>query len=152
MSEVYACPKPEKRSAKARVPIPRRRAGGRKSMTSPHRRARKAGLKDADKLFSLYIRDRDGNACRACGSIKAPQCAHIVSRRYRATRWSPDNAVCLCQACHMKYTFRPLEWEAWVEERFPGRLVQLKQRALVGVAKVDYAAVCDALRALGVTK
>lgn len=122
-------PKPEKR----------KRVKGR---TSKHRARRKAKLRDADKLFSLFIRNRDGWACRKCGSVQNIQCAHIVSRRYRATRWSPDNAIALCARDHVKFTYRPLEWEAWIDERFPGRLEALKLRALAGVAHVDYEAVC----------
>jgi len=138
--------KPAKRSPKSKARIPRVRAGGKRKKV--HRREqRKAKMKDADKLFSEMIRQRDGWACRNCGSIKHPQCAHIVSRRYRATRWSMDNAVCLCRSCHLKYTYDPLGWEAWVEERFPvGRLDELKMRALAGVAHVDYDEMCVSLR------
>lgn len=100
----------------------------------------------ADRLFSLAIRERDDHACRACGSTYRAQCAHIVSRRYGATRWSMDNAVCLCAKCHMKYTHDPLGWEDWVDERFgPERLKGLKLRARAGVAKVDLEAVVKSL-------
>ena len=101
--------------------------------------------KKADRLFSLAIRERDGWACRHCGSTYLVQCAHIISRRYNATRWSLDNAVCLCAKHHMKWTHDPLGWEDWVEERFPGRLAQLKIRARLGVAKVDLEAVVASL-------
>lgn len=129
----YALEKPLKRQ-----PKPQRRIRRQSK--------RKAKLHDADKLFSQFIRTRDGWACRACGSPFNPQCAHIVSRRYRAVRWTPENAVTLCQRDHMRWTHDPLGWEAWVEERFPGRLAILKARAMAGVAKVDYDEVCEALR------
>jgi len=45
----------------------------------------------------------------------------------------------------MKFTFDPLAWEEWVEERFPGRLAQLKVRARQGIAKVDLGAVVESL-------
>jgi 5-methylcytosine-specific restriction endonuclease McrA len=108
---------------------------------------RKAKLHDADKLFSQYIRTRDGWACRACGSPEVPQCAHLVSRRYRAIRWNRDNAVTLCQRDHMKYTHNPLAWEAWIEERFPGRLALLKVQALAAHEHPDYEAICEQFRA-----
>ena len=126
-------PKPEKRSRKPKRPLRRKSK-------------RKAKLHDADRLFSELIRSRDGWACRVCGSPYRPQCAHLVSRRYRAVRWSTENAVTLCPSHHVLYTHRPLEWEAWCEERWPGRLGMLKARALAGVAKVDYDAVCESLR------
>lgn len=55
-----------------------------------------------------------------------------------ATRWSMDNAVCLCAKHHMKWTHDPVGWEAWVDERFgEDRLRDLKLRARQGVASVD---------------
>jgi 5-methylcytosine-specific restriction endonuclease McrA len=131
--------------SEARFPKPAKRV--RKPKRRIRRQAkRKAKLHDADKLFSELIRRRDGWACRNCGSPIAPQCAHIVSRRYRATRWSAENAVTLCKADHMRWTHDPLGWEAWVEERFPGRLTQLKWRARAGVAHTDFDELCEALR------
>lgn len=127
-------PKPPKRPRKPRRPIRRKSK-------------RKAKLHDADKLFSEYIRGRDGWACRRCGSPYSPQCAHILSRRYRSVRWSPENAVCLCQKCHMKFTHDPLAWEDWCEERFPGRLEVLKGIVRAGSQREDYEALCESLRA-----
>jgi hypothetical protein len=59
----------------------------------------------------------------------------------------PDNALTLCKREHMRWTHDPLGWEAWIEERFPGRLGLLKARALQGVAHVDYELLCESLRA-----
>ena len=113
---------------------------------SKRRVSRMALRRKADRLFSLAVRERDGNECRHCGEHYRPQCAHIVSRRYDATRWSLDNAVCLCARCHMKFTHDPLGWEDWVNERFgKKRLRSLKVRARQGVAKVDLEAVVEAL-------
>lgn len=74
-------------------------------------------LVKADAAFSRYIRDRDGK-CMGAGSgprcSGALQCAHIISRRYRAIRWDEANAMALCQAHHMFWTHRPLEWQAWL--------------------------------------
>ena len=75
-----------------------------------------APLKRADTMFSRYIRDRDGR-CMGQGSGPACsgylQCAHIISRRYRAIRWREENAMALCQAHHTFFTHRPLEWMEW---------------------------------------
>jgi hypothetical protein len=122
--------------------VPRRR-------TAKRIRKIKATRKLADRLFSQLIRDRDGNCCRECGSTYVVQCAHLVSRRYAATRHCLDNAVALCRAHHMKWTHDPLGWEAWIEGRFPGRLAELKRRALAGVHAVDYSALVAELRAKG---
>jgi len=40
----------------------------------------------ADELFSRLIRARD-QRCQNCNDTDWPQCAHIWSRKYRATRW-----------------------------------------------------------------
>lgn len=120
-----------------RVPKPKRAA---------KRVSRMALRRKADRLFSLAIRERDGHACRSCGEHYRAQCAHIVSRRYDATRWSLDNAVCLCARCHMKFTHDPIGWEAWIDERFGRRRLRgLKVRARQGVAKVDLEAVVESL-------
>ena len=69
-------------------------------------------LRRADEAFSRYVRQRDGR-CVVCKSTARLQCAHIISRRYRGTRWNPANAVCLCASCHVYYEHRPLEWQEW---------------------------------------
>lgn len=127
-------PKPGKRAKKPRRAI-RKKA------------KRKAKLHDADRLFSQYIRGRDGWACIRCGSPFSPQCAHLVSRRYRATRWTPENATTLCQKCHLKYTYDPLAWESFCEERWPGRLGLMKAMARTGGVKHDFDELCASLRA-----
>ncbi len=131
-----------------RIPKPKRAMKGK---ARPHRRRRTlprmALRRKADRLFSIFIRDRDGNCCRECGASFRVQCAHIISRRYDATRWSLDNAVTLCAKHHMKWTHDPLGWEDWVNERFgPQRLRSLKLRARQGVAKVDLEAVVESLK------
>lgn len=122
-----------------------RRKGKRGSRTSKRRKSRLGQRRECDRMFALAVKERDGWSCRACGTQMHPQCAHLVSRRYHATRWILDNAVCLCSGCHMKYTHDPLGWEAWIEERWPGRLAQLKARALAGVRWVDYEAIAESL-------
>jgi hypothetical protein len=67
-------------------------------------------------VFSLRVRASLGGACWAQGRSRPLcqgelQCAHIMSRRYRALRWSYDNAVPLCGAHHTFFTHRPAEWE-----------------------------------------
>lgn len=93
-------------------------------------------MKKADTAFSKYVRLRDG-ACQNCGAAEYLQCAHIISRSYKSIRVNPDNAVALCRSCHVSFTHRPLEWRAWVEERYPGRWDQLSQTAL-RYEKVDW--------------
>jgi len=87
-------------------------------------------MKAADRWFSLYIRQRDGY-CRACGTADNLQCAHIISRSYKAIRCDERNAVALCRSCHVYYTHRPIEWEQQVTDWFGDEyLDDLRDKAL----------------------
>ncbi len=62
---------------------------------------------DAYRTFCGIVRQRDGNRCQMpdCGSRSRIEVHHI--RRFADTghgRLNPDNAVCLCKACHTKIT------------------------------------------------
>lgn len=50
-----------------------------------------------DLLFSRIVRSR--GACARCGA-PGTDTAHIVGRRYSATRCLESNAWCLCRRCH----------------------------------------------------
>lgn len=73
----------------------------------------KIKIDPADKWFSLYIRERDGNKCRRCGSQSGLQCSHFQGRRKESTRFDPDNADCLCFGCHAYFTANPYEHVQW---------------------------------------
>jgi hypothetical protein len=58
-----------------------------------------------DRRFAAAIKERDEYTCQRCGRIyqkgdRGIQCAHIFTRRIKATRCDPDNAVALCTGCH----------------------------------------------------
>ena len=60
---------------------------------------RKGDPGKADFLFSRIVRSR--GMCERCGYDGGPfDTAHIVRRRYSATRCVEDNAWCLCRTCH----------------------------------------------------
>lgn len=68
-------------------------------------------LKEADRLFSLFIRQRDGR-CLRCGKTDTTlQCHHLISRTYRKTRFDPRNGATVCFGCHKYLTHRPLDNE-----------------------------------------
>lgn len=115
------------------------------------KRKRKANLRRCDAVFSKLVR-RVGK-CEAqevwphecAGPL---QCAHILSRQYRAIRWDTANAVCLCAGAHVRFTHRPLEWERLVLDMIgPDALEDLKRRALADYARIDYEAVLSSLEA-----
>lgn len=105
---------------------------------------------EADRLFSLYIRARDGG-CQVCGMSVAAlrgdlQCMHGVSRRKFATRWDPANAWAGCSRCHYAMTLDPNRWHLWMEERLgPEALGLLRFKAERG-GKPDVGWVIEELR------
>ena len=69
-----------------------------------------------DKLCADAVRERDGHQCTLCGRPEEPgrvhDWAHILSRRYYATRWDWMGSTTLCRTCHQRFTRRPDEWFA----------------------------------------
>lgn len=57
--------------------------------------------KKLDDLWSELIKKKFDNKCAVCGARGNLQAAHIFSRKHRATRWEPDNGVCLCRRHHL---------------------------------------------------
>jgi 5-methylcytosine-specific restriction endonuclease McrA len=140
---VTEIPKPPRRA-----PKPRKRIKPKgKKRTPKRRRSRLAMRRECDKRFAFAVKQRDGWACKACGDhLRGVQCAHVLSRRYHAVRWSMANAVALCAGCHMKFTHDPLAWDDWVTERFGDAVyMELKRIARQGVAHIDYELVLASL-------
>lgn len=101
------------------------------------KRNSRSSLSAADALFSKNVRAR--GLCWGQGRTKFDckgnlQCAHIISRRYRAIRWDEDNAVALCAAHHLYWTHRPLEWQ----ELWGDTYDVLRRRALNGPPEKAY--------------
>lgn len=79
-----------------------------------------------------------GALCRSRGSCESGrpehkgslQWAHGFSRRYLSTRWDKRNGFCLCAGCHLYFTLRPHEWEAWMQERLGPVYYELQRQAL----------------------
>jgi hypothetical protein len=76
--------------------------------------------KKADTLFSLLIRKR--GKCEHCGKTDHLQCAHVITRSNRNLRWNEDNALCLCNYCHIFWNHKePLEFAEWYKTNYPIR-------------------------------
>ena len=96
------------------------------------------GLKGkATKLHAELVRSR--GVCERCGLRGvAFQCAHIVPRRYNATRVDPTNAWCLCAGCHLRTTEWASEHMALVEATIGlDAYDRLRRRAHEGVKAND---------------
>jgi hypothetical protein len=98
-----------------------------------------------DVLFSKII--RSPGHCRRCGGTEWLQCAHIISRKYSATRCDVRNAWCLCASCHRRLTDWPREHSRFITETIGSDLYdELKLKAET-VTKVDWSAELARLRA-----
>jgi hypothetical protein len=71
-------------------------------------RSRKSLIKEADRVFSLYVRNRGArwgyNHCYTCGAylpIEELQAGHFIKRRYQNTRWHPLNVWPQCNHCNV---------------------------------------------------
>lgn len=107
------------------------------------RTAGKAAKARADRLFSQYVRLRD-KQCTVCGTTQNLQCAHVVSRRFSATRCVPDNAHTLCAGHHMEFTEDPHAHVMWAyrmigEERY----AELRTQAYEGAKGIDWKLIGD---------
>lgn len=72
-------------------------------------RSRKSLVKEADRVFSLYVRNRGEtygwNHCFTC-PVYAPidelQAGHFIPRRYHNVRWHPLNVWPQCNTCNVE--------------------------------------------------
>ncbi len=74
---------------------------------------------NADKYFSLCVRERAEWNCERCGKHYEPptsalHCAHIFSRRHKSIRHYALNAVALCYSCHTWGGGNPVEFTDWI--------------------------------------
>lgn len=107
----------------------------------------KHAIDEADRLCSLYVRKRD-KVCQMCGVEPAEQWCHIFGRSYWALRWNPENAVGGCKACHLRYTYKPLEWEDWAIARLGEETWQAMRMRAVRGGMPDTGIVISELRLL----
>jgi hypothetical protein len=145
-------PKPARREpAKpqriARRPVARKAtAPKRKTRIRKKRKGKRASIaRECDRLWSLIVRSR--GASEISGQTSNLQGAHGFSRSYKATRWLPINGFALTQSEHVYYTWRPLEWDSLLRERW-GQPVYDELRAIaIANKKQDMPAVLAKLKA-----
>lgn len=108
--------------------------------------ARPKGAKGkCDALFSKIIRSRGD--CLRCGSVEYLQTAHIITRRYSATRCDLRNAWCLCAKCHRRLTDWPREHSRYITETIGSEAYEELRLLAETPTKVDWAEVLDGLKA-----
>jgi DNA-directed RNA polymerase subunit RPC12/RpoP len=80
---------------------------------------RTALVRSLDRLFSQYIRQRDGGKCVTCGrATPSIQCGHVIHRGPQATRWDERNAGAQCPRCNEQHEVDPHALRAWCIDRF----------------------------------
>jgi hypothetical protein len=101
-----------------------------------------------DKVFSEYIRKRDGWVCQRCKKGYDPEsstsrmglhCSHYYGRGNWSTRFEPDNCVSLCYGCHRYLGSHPAEHSDFINNRLkPKRFKRLKELYNKKVKRRDY--------------
>jgi hypothetical protein len=75
----------------------------------------------ADKWFSLCIRERSDNVCERCGtdykSRQGLQCCHYETRGNWSTRFEPLNAFSFCYGCHVLLDGSPIRFTEFYIEK-----------------------------------
>jgi hypothetical protein len=99
----------------------------------------------ADKLFSLII--RSVGQCQRCGSQDNLQCAHIISRKYSATRTDERNAWCLCAKCHRRFTDWPREHSHYITETIGSEVYDELRAKAETVTKMNWTQEYERLKA-----
>ena len=92
----------------------------------------------ATKLHSKVIRTI--GMCERCGDAdyERLQCAHIIGRKYNATRTDLRNAFCLCATCHAFFTDHPVEFGKFVARTWANTYYDhLKELARPGTKGTD---------------
>lgn len=99
----------------------------------------------ADKLFSIYIRERDQH-CYFCNN-KATQNSHFWGRGHSATRYDPENCDGICGGCHMRHegSKQGLYREKKIEQLGEDGYMALQRRAMSTVKRSDAIARCMVL-------
>jgi 5-methylcytosine-specific restriction endonuclease McrA len=119
-------PKPAKRS-----PKPRKRV---KRSVRPHavrQTKRAAQERKLDALWGRWILLGEP-LCWNCQRNRATDPAHIVSRRYKRTRWQIANGLPLCRTCHDRFTRQPKAWDIAVSRMYPATFSHLWKLARNG--------------------
>lgn len=88
-------------------------------------RSRKSLVKEADRVFSLHIRNRGAtyeyNHCYTCGKylpVYALQAGHFIGRRYYTTRWHPLNVWPQCNKCNVEKSGNLVVYERKLSSQF----------------------------------
>lgn len=90
----------------------------------------------ADRKFSRFIRDRDGE-CKRCHTTEKLTCSHFHGRSHKATRFIPDNADTFCEYCHAELEHKKKPGQEYYEMKL-NELGPERFKSLAGLAKLTF--------------
>lgn len=100
--------------------------------------SRKKLVSKLDKIFSEYIRNRDG-ICVQCGSINNLTCGHLFSRINYSTRWDEENCWCQCCGCNLRHEHEFEPFRRFVEGKIGRDKYDLLYQRHIQISKIrDY--------------
>lgn len=79
------------------IPIRTRSSGNGRRGSGVARNQRASGF---TKILRREVRDRDGNRCVICGTIRKDRSLDVHHRNFDRDDHCPGNLVTLCQSCH----------------------------------------------------
>lgn len=104
----------------------------------------------ADKAAGDYVRERDRNTCQKCAAQgNSLDWAHVLGRGARYVRHDPENALTLCRKCHEWSERNRAAFNAWFDERWPGRRDAMHRQEAAGLRSghsLDFAEIIRNLR------
>jgi hypothetical protein len=83
--------------------------------------------KELDRVFSIFIRQRDKGKCYTCNVKKDPkqmQCGHFFTRARMATRWNETNCHCQCVGCNIFKSGNIAEYAVRLEKEYGQGIIQ----------------------------
>ena len=98
---------------------------------------RKKLIKELDRVFSIYIRKRDGQ-CVQCLSKQNLTCGHLFSRVAHSTRWDENNCFGQCRNCNYSHEFDPSKFILWYIRKFGLEKYELLSHKFHSTAKFKY--------------
>lgn len=111
-------------------------------ISETERYCRSHGERVADVVFSMWVRERDGECVRCRGH--ADDAAHVIVRSNHYARYDPEGAVALCRKDHAWFTDHEHDWRRFLDTFYPGVRMRMLHKELAGErarASVDVAAV-----------
>ena len=72
----------------------------RRNVKVPKPKKQKDITPKIDVVWSELVKVRAGHKCEYCGSRTTLNSHHVFTKNNRATRWDPDNGMCLCAFHH----------------------------------------------------